>query len=125
MKKEKLEQLKRWMERVFVEQPEPARTYSVPYVKPELRELSEEEINAIHERGYITPSEAYHEWKCMDLCAPGDAIGSAKERCYRFDHKCSDCLKDYANQKKEWVSLFENLQYTVRYDFRDKVLVKK
>ena len=123
MKKEKLIDFKKWLLTVFVELSEPTVTYSVPY-QPKLKKLTEEEIDNIHSRGYITPSEALHEWKCMDLCAPGDAIGSASWRCQKFNHKCSDCLVDYANQSDEWPSIFQNMNHTIKNDFSNKVLVK-
>ena len=45
----------------------------------------------------------------MDLCAPGDAIGSAAWRCRKFKN-CHDCLVDYANKHDEYVSFFDILK---------------
>ena len=49
---------------------------------------TEERINDIHSRGMITPAEKLAEWEKMDLCAPGDAIGSAADRCHYFANQC-------------------------------------
>ena len=78
------------------------------YVKPQFKELTQEQIKDIHARGKITPQEKVKEWEGMDLCAPGDAIGSAAWRCRKFKN-CHDCLVDYANQNEEYTSLFDIL----------------
>lgn len=68
--------------------------------------LTQEQIDDIHSRGKITPEEKVKEWEGMDLCAPGDAIGSAAWRCKKFKN-CHDCLVDYANQHDEYTSFFD------------------
>ena len=80
------------------------------YIKPKLKELSEEEIEEIHSKGLITPAEKVKEWEDLDLCAPGDAIGSAGWRCKKFHHNCHDCLVDYANGNDEYVSFYDELK---------------
>ena len=75
------------------------------YVKPKFKPLTKEQINDIHARGKITPKEKVKEWEGLDLCAPGDAIGSASWRCHKFDHNCHDCLVDYANEHDEYISI--------------------
>lgn len=79
------------------------------YVKPKFKELTKEQIDDIHVRGKITPQEQVKEWEGMDLCAPGDAIGSAAWRCRKFKN-CHDCLVDYANQYDEYTSFFDILK---------------
>ena len=79
------------------------------YVKPKFKELTKEQIDDIHTRGKITPQEQVKEWEGMDLCAPGDAIGSAAWRCRKFKN-CHDCLVDYANQHEEYTSFFDILK---------------
>jgi hypothetical protein len=79
------------------------------YVKPKFKELTKEQIKDIHSRGKITPQEKVKEWEGMDLCTPGDAIGSAAWRCRKF-HNCHDCLVDYANEYDEYVSSFDTLK---------------
>lgn len=74
------------------------------YVKPTFKHLTKEQIDDIHSRGKITPAEKVKEWEGMDLCAPGDAIGSAAWRCRKFHHNCHDCLVDYANEHDEYTS---------------------
>ena len=71
------------------------------YPEPKLKELTAEQIEDIHSRGKITPAEQLKEWEDMDLCAPGDAIGSAAWRCKKFKC-CHDCLVDYANGCDEY-----------------------
>lgn len=79
------------------------------YVRLQFKKLTQEQINDIHARGKITPAEQVKEWEGMDLCAPGDAIGSAAWRCRKFEN-CHDCLVDYANQHDEYTSFFDILK---------------
>ena len=79
------------------------------YEKPKFKELTQEQIKDIHARGKITPQEKVKEWEGMDLCAPGDAIGSAAWRCRKFKN-CHDCLVDYANEHDEYTSFFDILK---------------
>lgn len=83
------------------------------YVKPKLKELTQEQIDDIHARGKITPQEKVKEWEGMDLCAPGDAIGSAAWRCRKFHYNCHDCLVDYANEHDEYTS-FKDIMKLIR-----------
>ena len=80
------------------------------YVRPVLKELTQEQIDDIHARGKLTPVEKVKEWESLDLCAPGDAIGSAGWRCKKFHHNCHECLIDYANQNEEHDSIFSDLK---------------
>lgn len=80
------------------------------YIRPQFKELTKEQIDDIHTRGKITPEEKVKEWEGMDLCAPGDAIGSAAWRCKKFHHNCHDCLVDYANEHDEYTSFFDILK---------------
>lgn len=79
------------------------------YVKPQFKELTQEQIDDIHARGKITPQEQVKEWEGMDLCAPGDAIESAAWRCKKFKN-CHDCLVDYANEHDEYTSFKDILK---------------
>ena len=72
--------------------------------------LSNEEIEEIHKRGHLTPEDKANEWMRMDLCAPGDAIGSGANRCYYFDFDCYECLLDLASIQKE----HESFNYTLK-----------
>lgn len=65
------------------------------------RQLTQEEIDEIHSKGKITPSEKVEEWESFGLCAPGNAIGSAKDRCSVFAN-CHDCLVEFASSYKEF-----------------------
>ena len=65
-------------------------------------DLTEEQIEDIHSRGKLTPLEKVEEWESFDLCAPGDAIGSAKDRCHYFKNNCHECLLEYASSKTEY-----------------------
>lgn len=77
------------------------------YVRPAFKHLTQKQIDDIHARGKITPAEKVKEWEGMELCAPGDAIGSATWRCRKFHHNCHDCLVDYANEHDEYTSIFK------------------
>lgn len=64
------------------------------------RVYTEEEIKKIHDRGHLTPYEKAQEWNRFGLCAAGDAMGSAANRCRSFN-TCFECLFDYACEKEE------------------------
>lgn len=65
------------------------------------KELTQSQIDEIHSRGKITPSEKVKEWESFGLCAPGDAIGSAANRCHSFSN-CHECLVEYATSNEEY-----------------------
>ena len=69
-------------------------------LKKAVKELTKEKIDDIHSRGKITMFEKVAEWESFDLCAPGDAIGSAAMRCHTFDD-CHDCLLNFASSNIE------------------------
>lgn len=75
------------------------------YVKPQFTPLTQEEIDDIHRRGFITQEEAVREWKDMGLCVPGNA--GVNSRCSKFNNNCDDCLVDYSLSRKEHVSLMK------------------
>lgn len=91
------------------------------YVRPTFKHLTQEQIDDIHARGKITPAEIVKEWEGMDLCAPGDAIGSAAWRCEKF-HNCHDCLVDYANEYDVYTSfadIIKNCKPYKLYGYRE------
>ncbi len=101
---------------------------SSPYEKNYLPTLTQVEIDDIHARGKITPAEMLEEWEDMDLCAPGDAIGSAAWRCRKYHHNCHDCLVDYASQQREYTSFFDVMKTVNPYkidSIEDTPKVKK
>ena len=79
------------------------------YVKPQLKELTQEQIDDIHSRGRITPAEYLEELETQltDIC-PVEFSGNNK-RCNMFQD-CHDCLVDIANQKEEWTSNTETIE---------------
>lgn len=91
-----------------------SRKQNPSYTKPQFKPLTNEQIKDIHDRGKITPEEMVKEWEGMDLCAPGDAIGSAAWRCEKFHYNCHDCLVDYANEHDEYTS-FRDIMKLVRF----------
>lgn len=70
-----------------------------------INSITQERIDEIHARGHITAAEKVKEWESMDLCAPGDAIGSAANRCHEFNYNCHECLVDYASAQDEYESI--------------------
>lgn len=68
------------------------------------KKLTQSQVDDIHKRGKITPTEKVEEWEKFDLCAPGNAIVSAKNRCHTFSN-CYECLLEYANEKEEYDSI--------------------
>ena len=73
------------------------------YVKPQFTPLTQEEIDDIHRRGYITQEEACKEWAELGLCRPGNS--GYNPRCKQFNHNCDDCSIDYSLSSKEHTSL--------------------
>lgn len=67
----------------------------------DIKNLSQDEINSIHQKGKLTQLEKVKEWESYDLCAPGDAIGSAAERCAYFGYNCHECLLEFASHEVE------------------------
>ena len=65
------------------------------------KELTQSQIDEIHSKGKITPAEKVEEWERIGLCAPGDAIGSAANRCRAFSN-CHECLVEYASCREEY-----------------------
>ena len=65
------------------------------------KELTQSQIDKIHSKGKITPAEKVKEWESIGLCAPGDAIGSAANRCRAFSN-CHECLVEYASYREEY-----------------------
>lgn len=88
------------------------------YIKPNFKPLTQEQIDDIYSRGKITPEEKVKEWEGMDLCAPGDAIGSAAWRCKKFHRNCHDCLVDYANNSDEYTSFYDIVKLCSPYKLK-------
>ena len=63
--------------------------------------FNQEKIDEIHSRGKITPMEKVEEFEEYELCAPGDGIGSASNRC-AFFNDCHECLLEYASHNEEY-----------------------
>ena len=85
------------------------------------KELTQSQIDEIHSRGKITPAEKVKEWEDMGLCAPGDAIGSAANRCRTFSN-CHECLVEYASCREEYDKM--NLK-PIKMDEGSYLLTKK
>lgn len=58
-------------------------------------------VDRVHSKGKITPLEKVKEYESLDLCAPGDAIGSAGNRCKYFSN-CHECLLEYCSHKDKY-----------------------
>lgn len=63
--------------------------------------FDKEKIDEIHSRGKLTPFDKVEEYKLNDICAPGDGIGTAKDRCDFFD-TCEECLREFVSHKDEY-----------------------
>ena len=83
--------------------------------------FDDRKVNEIHSRNMITPYEKVSECEGMDLCAPGDAIGSAAYRC-RFFSDCHECLMEYFSHNNEYNKFEFKL---INYFDNDKVLNRK
>ena len=83
--------------------------------------FDQEKIDEIHAKGKITPMEKVAEYESLDLCAPGDAIGSASNRCRFFDN-CHECLLEFASHDQEHSKMEFKL---VNLPYDEKVLKKE
>lgn len=75
------------------------------YIKPQFTPLTQEEIDDIHRRGFITQEEACREWEEIGICMPGNS--GSNLRCKQFNHNCVDCSIDYSLSKKEHTSIIK------------------
>lgn len=82
--------------------------------------FDQEKIDEIHAKGKITPMEKVSEYESWDLCAAGDAIGSASNRC-NFFSDCHECLLEYASHNQEYDRIDLKL---VNSDINQKILKK-
>ena len=84
----------------------------------------EEKINEIHAKGKITPMEKVEEYESSDLCAPGDAIGLASNRC-RFFSDCHECLLEYSSHNQEYDRIDFKVPEKILDYINEKVLKKQ
>lgn len=82
--------------------------------------FDQEKIDEIHSKGKITPMEKVAEYESLGLCAPGDALGFASNRC-RFFSDCHECLLEFASHNQEYDKIDFKL---VNCDIDQKVLKK-
>ena len=91
---------------------------------PQFVFLTQEEIDDIHARGKITQEEKVREWESLGLCVPGNNIGSAIDRCRKFQGDCHECLVDYSLQSIEYDSFYNNFKI-ISLDKENDVAKKK
>lgn len=77
---------------------------------PKFTPITQEEIDDIHARGKITQAEKVKEWESLDICPPGDNMGSASWRCRKYHYDCHDCLVAYSCMSKEFYSSLEDFK---------------
>ena len=65
------------------------------YIKPKLRELSNMEIEIIHQSGNLTFEEMLNEWENLGICILDNDLYNCSR--YRKFCDCHDCLIDYIN----------------------------
>ena len=63
--------------------------------------ITQEQIDAIHSKGKLTPLEAVQLWESLDLCIEGNKMVFSKNRCKYFDYNCHDCLMETASHQLE------------------------
>ena len=89
---------------------------------------TKEKIDEIHSRGKLTPYEKVAEWENNGLCACGDAMGSAGDRCKMF-LDCRECLLEFASHSAEYDKIDWKLMTIVNSDplFSEEIIrtVKK
>ena len=101
------------------------------YKESVLKKLSSEEIDKIHDEGYITAQEKVMEWESFGLCAPSNSLGKGSNRCREFTN-CHECLIDFASQKDKWISMYkimnnlnEQPMFNISNAIKPKILTKK
>lgn len=97
----------------------------------EFKELTEKQTNNIHKRGYVTSQEIFSEWEALGLCAPCNSKGPKNKKCDEYNN-CHDCLVHFANQKDEWISMYQFMMllndqplFNISDVVNPKVLTKK
>ena len=65
---------------------------------PQFKLLTEDEIKDIHNRGKLTPTEKFYEWRKLNYCP---FAGNLDFKCENYE-TCRDCTVDLVNQIKEW-----------------------
>lgn len=83
--------------------------------------FDQDKIDRIHFDGLLTPMEKLQETESHDLCAVGDAIGSAANRCRFFDD-CHECLAEFYSHGEEYSAIDFKI---VNNDFMEKTLKRK
>lgn len=88
------------------------------------KQLTQAQIDEIHSRCKLTPKEKVEEWESWGLCAPGDAVGSASNRCRAFAN-CHDCMVEFASSYEEIDKIELQLVNTEEKNQSGPRLVKK
>ena len=81
---------------------------------PQLKLLTEEEIENIHQNGKLTSVEKFNEWRKLNFCP---ASIDLNYRCENYN-TCRDCTVDWANEKKEWDKM-ETIPVEMVYNLED------
>ena len=89
-------------------------------VKEFYTSITQEQIDDIHSRGKITSLEKVEECENLGLCAPGDAIGSAKSRCNYFSN-CHGCLLEYYSHCLEYDKMIKLVNTDFTNDKKGRV----
>ena len=63
--------------------------------------ITQEQIDAIHSKGKLTPLEAVQLWESLDLCIEGNKMVFSKNRCKYFNYNCHECLMETASHQLE------------------------
>lgn len=64
-------------------------------IGPQLKQLTDEEIESLHRKGLLSPAEQVEQWELRDLCVPSEKSENVTWRCIKFKYNCHECLIDY------------------------------
>ena len=84
--------------------------------------ITQEQIDAIHSKGKLTPLEAVQLWESLDLCIEGNKMVFSKNRCKYFNYNCHECLMETASHQLEHDKINFSLDNSIS---KGKVITKK
>ena len=70
-------------------------------IGPQLKQLTDEEIESLHSKGLLSPAEQVKQWELLDYCVPSEKSENVTWRCIRFKYNCHECLIDYYLEQED------------------------
>lgn len=79
----------------------------------DIRGLTKQKIDEIHEMGRITYLEKASEWERGGICAPMECVGDTKStlRCTDFSYNCHECLINFASRSESYEPFSNDFEF--------------